>query len=295
MYHGVPARSDGNCVDGKIFEHHVSFLKKYFDLVSLDDLDQRRRPLERIRVALTFDDGFRNNAEIVAPILRKYQVPARFFVCTRHATPGKYLWFSYFSALEKYFRWKSFCFRGETIDMTASLRPESVRRLSETLLNLQPHPAAMYRAIDEELPRVEDFVDRQEIANSYAGMTTEQIAELAADHLFSVGIHTLDHPLLTKCTNEETSRQILDNKTWLAQVCHQECDTIAYPGGDYDSGIVKQCQTLGLSEGYAVIPQTKNRSQLEISRMGVYSPSLEILGFKVQWSHLMRILKIKVG
>jgi peptidoglycan/xylan/chitin deacetylase (PgdA/CDA1 family) len=295
MYHGVPACGAGSYIDGRIFEQHIVFLKQHFDLVSLDDLNTRRRTLERIRVALTFDDGFRNNAEVVAPILRKYQVPARFFICTRHASPGKYLWFSYLSALEKHFRWKSFCFRGETIDMTPHLRQQSIRRLSAMLLNLTPHPTAMYQAIDEELPRLEDFIDDDEITNCYAGMTTEQVGELAENRLFTIGVHTTDHPFLTQCTREEARRQIQENKTWIEQISQRQCGTIAYPSGDYHADIVQQCHALGLSQGYAVIPQNHTGSRLEIPRMGIYSTSSDILGFKVQWSNLMRMLQIKVG
>ncbi|MGE0826099.1 MAG: polysaccharide deacetylase family protein [Candidatus Binatia bacterium] len=295
LYHGVPAWGDGSDIDANIFERHIAFLKKHFDLVSLEDVSTKRRALARIRLTLTFDDGFRNNAEVVAPILRKYQVPARFFICTRHTSPGKYLWFSYLRALETHFRWKRFRFRGETIDVTPHQRQQSIRRLSEILLNLTPHPAAMYQAIDEELPRLEDFVDSRNIADRYAGMTTEHIAELAADPLFSLGIHTLDHPFLTRCTGEEARRQIQENRAWIKRVSQQPCRTIAYPSGDYHAGTVQWCQDLGLSHGYAVLSQNNAGSRLEIPRMGIYSTSTDILGFKAQWGNLMRKLQIKVG
>ncbi len=295
LYHGIPPTGDGSYVDGKIFEQHIVFLKKHFDLVSLDDLRTPRRTLDRIRVALTFDDGFRNNAEVAAPILRKYQVPARFFICTRHASPRKYLWFSYLSALEKHFRWKSFSFRGETWDMTPNVRQPTMRRLLEILLTLTPHPTAMYQAMEEELPALEDFVDCRTITDCYAGMTPAQAGELAADPLFSLGIHTVDHPLLTKCTHEEARRQIQENRAWIEQLSQQQCETVAYPNGDYHANVLQQCRVLGLSRGYAVIPQDYSNSSLAIPRMGIYSASVDVLGFKVQWSNLMRTLQIKVG
>ena len=112
---------------------------------------------------MTFDDGFRNNAEVAVPILRKYRVPAVFFVCSRHATPGRYLWFSYLRALERHFRGNGFTFCQEFMDMTPTQRVATVARLREHLLNLQPHPSAMYAAIENELPQLEDFVSRGEL------------------------------------------------------------------------------------------------------------------------------------
>src|SRR5437867_3559306 len=95
LYHGVPKESDGESIDGTIFEQHIIFLKQHFKIVPPDKLWDRRKVHEKIGVMLTFDDGFRNNAEVVAPILRKHAVPAMFFVCSRHSVPGNYLWSSY--------------------------------------------------------------------------------------------------------------------------------------------------------------------------------------------------------
>jgi peptidoglycan/xylan/chitin deacetylase (PgdA/CDA1 family) len=295
LYHGIPADGDGRFVDREIFEAHVRLLKQHFVFISPGEIGKPRNWIDKIHVLLTFDDGFRNHAEVVAPILRKYQVPAIFFVCSRHATPGKYLWFSYLRGLEKHFRWNSFSFRGQLIDMSPGQRQLSMRRLWELLLNLAPHPVAMYQAIEEELPRLEEFIPNDELGNCYAGMTVEQMGEIAADPLFSLGIHTVDHPLLTKCDEREAFRQIQENQTWIEQVCHQQCSVIAYPSGDYDDTVLRQCHALGLTTGYAVIPQKHSDALFEMPRIGIHSPSLAVLGFKVQWGNLLRAWRVRVG
>src|SRR6266542_5002452 len=118
LYHGIPKESDRNSVDGTVFEQHIIFLKQHFEIIPPDRLWDRREAHENIRVMLTFDDGFRNHADVAAPILRKHDVPAMFFVCSRHSTPGKYLWFAYFRALEQHFPGKGFNFRGSFFDMS---------------------------------------------------------------------------------------------------------------------------------------------------------------------------------
>jgi peptidoglycan/xylan/chitin deacetylase (PgdA/CDA1 family) len=295
LYHGVPRKSDATCIDEVILEQHILFLKQYCDFVTHEQIGKRRKALDRIRVLLSFDDGMRNHAAVVAPILRRHKVPALFFVCSRHATPGKYLWFTYVRGLERHFAGNGFRFRGEFIDMTPAQRQASVSRLWKFLLTLTPHPAAMYQVIDQELPRLEDFISQQVIADSYAGMTTEQVGEVAADPLFSVGIHTVDHPFLTKCSTQDMRDQIQRNKTWLESICNRSCNMIAYPGGDYNRDVIEYSRNLGIAYGYAVTPNTNSDSLFEIPRFGIYATSLDVLGVKVHWGNYLRRLKVRVG
>jgi len=218
-----------------------------------------------------------------------------FFISSRHSRPGKYLWFSYLEALEKGFRGNGFPVGGEFIDMSLNKRRESMRSLQEMLLSLKPHPAAMYEVIDKELPRLEDFVSANELADYFAGMTEEQVGELASDPLFSLGIHTVDHPFLTKCDSEEVHRQILNNKAWLERFSNQPCTAIAYPAGQYNADVLMQCCRLGVTEGHALVPLLGTNPDQELARVGVYSGSLESLGFKVQWGNWARSIQSAIG
>lgn len=295
IYHGVPQDADEDSINAHTFEQHVSFLKSRFELVSPKRLGETRKPLNRIRVILTFDDGFRNHAEVAAPILRKHQIPAIFFVSSRHSSPGKYLWFSYLRALQDRFPAERLYFRGESFDMSPDHRRLSVDRLRELLLSLRPHPAAMYEAIEQELPPLDEFVHEWELRDRYAGMTVDQLAEVARDPLFSIGIHTIDHPFLTRCEPKETARQIHGNKIWIERISGQKCNSIAYPSGDYNLQTLTECKNVGILYGHAVIPVGVAFPNLEIPRIGVYSTSLELLGFKVQWGNFIRFLKLRAG
>jgi peptidoglycan/xylan/chitin deacetylase (PgdA/CDA1 family) len=294
LYHGVPV-DDRDPVSARAFENQLAFLSEHCEFVSPGQIEDRRSPYQRLRVVLTFDDGFRNNAEVAAPILRRYGVPAVFFDSSRHATRGKYLWFSYLRALERFFPGEELAFRHTSLDMRPAARAESVQWLRRTLLALTPHPTAMYQAIDSELPPLEDFVGAQSLADLYSGMTAEQLATLAADPLFSIGIHTEDHPFLTRCEPDEALRQVQRNQKWIEDVCGRPCDTIAYPGGDYDDAILDMCRQTRIAHGFAVIPRSAHRSGMEIPRIGVYAESTAALGFKAHWGSALRRAGLRVG
>jgi peptidoglycan/xylan/chitin deacetylase (PgdA/CDA1 family) len=294
LYHGTPPRKSGVSMPAEAFEQHIEFLSRHFECVPLGGR-RKRRAFDRIQVAVTFDDGFRNNAAIAAPILRKYSVPATFFVCSRHAEPDRYLWFAYLEALEENFPGNGFSFRGRFMDMSPGQRPMTMARLREWLLELTPHPAAMYTAIDGELPRLEDFISPEYLSDHYAGMTVEQMQELAADPLFTIGVHTADHPFLTKCQPDEAIRQLDTNRQWIERTVGVRCGIVAYPSGDYNDDVLGRCRALGFTEGYALTPRSGTRPELQVPRVGVYSPSLDVLGMKVQWGNALRALRYPVG
>ena len=102
------------------------------------------------------------------------------------------------------------------------------------------------------MPPLDEFVSARDVNDSYAGMTAEQVAELAANPLFSIGAHTVDHPFLTRCEPAEAAQQIERNRLWLEATCGQRCDSIAYPAGDYSAALLDVCRHAGFSRGYAV-------------------------------------------
>lgn len=295
IYHSVPPTGDGNSVDAAVFERHIVFLKENFQFISPREIEVPRRRMDCTEVLLTFDDGMRNNFDVVWPVLTKHGIPGLFFISSRHAEPGRYLWFVYLRALKKYFPRDRFFFRGTHVDMRAPLREESVARLTDQLLEMKPHPGAMYEAIEHELPALRDFMTPQRLRDECEGIRAEEIATLGKNELFSIGCHTVDHPFLARCEPKEARRQIEDNKCWLETVSGIRCDAVAYPSGDYNAEVLALCRESGFLQGYAVSPALRSAPELEIPRVGVYSASLEILGFKVQWGNLLRAARVSFG
>jgi peptidoglycan/xylan/chitin deacetylase (PgdA/CDA1 family) len=290
MYHGVPSRSrDRNGIDAIAFVRQIEWLRRWVEFVHPDETARVRRR-SKPRVLLTFDDGFLNHQQVVAPILAKHSIPALFFVPTRHGEPGGYLWFSYLRMLFRHFPRKTFAFRGEIFDMDGHRR-ESVQRLRCRLFAIDPHPSGMYAAL-RQCPPLEEFVSQEELLDECAGLSGAEVAELFRSDLFVPGVHTVDHPLLTRCSPDEMSRQIRSNKDWLEMASGKPCTAIAYPGGDYDSRVIQCSQNAGLTSGYAILPRSRADGRFGIARSGIYSPSLPKLGVKLalsRWIPLDRL------
>lgn len=66
----------------KDFESFCGFFRRHFTVVSLGEMVRRLESGLNLSgtLALTFDDGYRDNYECAAPVLRTFRLPATFFV-----------------------------------------------------------------------------------------------------------------------------------------------------------------------------------------------------------------------
>ncbi len=66
------------------FRRFCRFAQKYFDVIALGELVNRLELGQRIArtLVITFDDGYHDNFEFAAPVLRASDLPATFFVVT---------------------------------------------------------------------------------------------------------------------------------------------------------------------------------------------------------------------
>jgi len=95
-YHGV----EHNIVDPIIqhpnislqtFEKHITYLRQHYEIISLDYLYEcmsNGYKLNSSQVVITFDDGYKNNRNIVAPFLMAYNAPFTVFISTKHIDSG---------------------------------------------------------------------------------------------------------------------------------------------------------------------------------------------------------------
>ena len=76
---------DGLTVTDARFELFCRLFREHFDVVTLDEYVGRLTSGRSVggALAITFDDGYLDNGEVAAPILKALGLPATFFVATR--------------------------------------------------------------------------------------------------------------------------------------------------------------------------------------------------------------------
>jgi peptidoglycan/xylan/chitin deacetylase (PgdA/CDA1 family) len=77
---------DGITRSSRDFDRFCAFFRKHFDVITLTEFVSRLESGKSVAgtLAITLDDGYRGNFYNAAPILKKYGLPATFFVVTRY-------------------------------------------------------------------------------------------------------------------------------------------------------------------------------------------------------------------
>jgi peptidoglycan/xylan/chitin deacetylase (PgdA/CDA1 family) len=231
MIHGVGTEY----CSAEAFEAQMKFLRRHFIIVPLGALaEQLHRPngAPGNEVALTFDDGLKNNFTIAYPVLKRLGVPATFFVCPGLIESGRWLWNH-----EARARWQSLPLEtqdelaasfglGEATDETVvewmkTLPQRSRSYIEETIREATPHFSATPRQHD-----LYDLMNWQELAALDAG-------------LVSVGAHSLTHPILTQLPAEQQMFEITESRRLLETRLGRAVKAFCYPNGANNPAVVK--------------------------------------------------------
>ncbi len=219
-------------VPEKAFRQQLSLLGQTHHFLGLSEvisLIQKGQPLPRLGACITFDDGYANNAEVAAPILTSMGIPATFFVTTGFIDGKTTLWVDRFELAFNQLPGNDLAFKIGEEEVLISLRPEdrktSDSRLRERLKKCTPE-------IRESVLRdMEQWAHSSNvIAPLHRPMSWEQIRGLAKAS-FEIGAHTVTHPILSHCTDEQANLEVLESKQRIETELGQTCVHFAHPNG----------------------------------------------------------------
>jgi peptidoglycan/xylan/chitin deacetylase (PgdA/CDA1 family) len=213
-----------------IFDQQMSLMSRYYRVMPLMELVARNKigDLPDRAVAITFDDGYRDNYEHAFPILKKYRLPATIFVATGAIGTGEILWH------DRIF--DSFRFATRKSDL--SLQPVLSRAK-------QLYGEARLRLVEE----IEEALrPRLEESSKNRMLSWQQIREMHAAGV-DFGSHTVSHTILSRIPRHEMIKELRQSKQQLSEQLGAQVSSFAYPNGhsgDYN----EEVQTVLKDAGY---------------------------------------------
>ncbi len=207
------------------------------DMVSMDEAWRRLTtgdPGDRRFVAVTFDDGYRDTLEYAWPILKRHEVPVTLYVASAFAEGPGVLWWEVLGRAVA---------ENSTIEaeIDGELRrfdcgtPEAKDETYDTLydwLRGVPREAELDAATAVIAARnaVDTAAQCRELC-----MGWDELAELAADPLVTIGAHTVHHPFLAKCDAEAARAEMAESRRMIEERLGVRPEHFAYPVGAPDA------------------------------------------------------------
>lgn len=261
MYHQVCERSDDPwelAVHPDNFQTQVSYLKKNFDVVSISELADglAKQNLGRT-VAISFDDGFRDNYTNAAPLLDWHELPATFYVTTSAMGQDHAYWWEALQDIIFHTEILPEIFDMVVCDAPVRFAFKSDRILNRKLINdirawnynlpITNERIGLYMRLWHSIKPLA-FEDQNRVMNdirAWAGsstlerahsvtMSVREMKMLSENPLFSIGAHSVHHAMLSQQTAMDQAFEVKESKRQLEKWLGKPVDGFAYPYGNYN-------------------------------------------------------------
>ena len=240
LHHVRPPRA-GRFQPNRLLEITPRFLRRVVkllrrsrvDIVGLDEVARRMREgdFRRRFVALTFDDGYRDTLQNAYPILKEAKVPFAVYVATSFPDRlGELWWLALEAVIAKNERIGLIIEReNRTFDCTTVAEKRALYEELYWWLRRRETEAELRAVVRDLAARYQ--VDVAAFCAELC-MSWQEIAELAADPLVTIGAHTVNHQMLAKLP-EKTVRSEMDlSRTVIEAALGMRPAHLSYPFGD---------------------------------------------------------------
>jgi peptidoglycan/xylan/chitin deacetylase (PgdA/CDA1 family) len=267
----------------------MSYLAKNFTVVSLsrllDQIDQGVGVQQRT-VAITFDDGYRDNYLYAHPILKQYGLPAAVFVATGYTDALRFMWNDRIADAIKRTKRRVIHLElpGETLRFTLDSERSKLAGMALILEKLKTLPEAQKNLV------VDDAIRQLGCATCASDRLMLDWTELRTmvRSGWEVGSHTVEHQILTKVSAAETTAELMDSKTALEQHLQIPITTFAYPNGkqqDFDEGVKNSVRAAGYRAALTTVSglNMDGLDPFAIKRISPWEEQLSRFAVKLEW------------
>jgi len=274
LYHGVTDyRSNGvenyNCkhINFKKFEKQISYLKKNTNVISFNELIfiyQNNLQIPKNTTLITFDDGFKNNYEIAAPILDKYSLPAIFYITSGFIGKNIFFWVDHIENCINLSKNNFFYLLVNNKYYVINLKNKINKINSINLIK----KLCKFSAIDTKDLIIKELMFKTGIKDSkkkkfsnYKTMNQSEIKKLSDNSLFTIGGHTQTHNIMSYMSNKELHNEIYSSLRVLKKITLKDVIYYSYPEGQkehFNKNVIKIMKSLGILSSPTAIKGNNN-------------------------------------
>ena len=274
MYHKVDSFDDpvGLSVPPDVFRQQILTLKKYFDVISLDEIVVRlsANSCERPAVAITFDDGYVDNYENVLPIIQEYNIPISIFLATGYIYQSPLYWEKINAVVlnRQLLNIDLLKWGGAVYLLNNEVqRLEALKKISALI---KDKPREQAEQIISYLVGLDGRGDTYPLSQM---MTWDQVRLMQKSGLVTFGSHTVNHYILSRMSKSAMKNELIESRLHIEAELGVSPDYLAYPNGeidDFNEDIENTAAQVGYKLAFTTISgSTKGNSLYSLPRIDV--------------------------
>ena len=293
LYHRVNQDNDPlfPAVSVEAFDAQMKYLASNFRVRSLTEIlgdIKRGVELEEGTLAITFDDGYRDNYLFAHPVLTKHNLPATLFVAAGFIGTGDLMWNDRLAWALKNTQSKSIVVQIGNREIVTSLINESDKLIALNMLleQLKACPANEKTMFLESV--IASLDNRVRVSKSIMLDWPEVIA--MANQGWDIGSHTVCHQILTRVSTSQASDELQISKNMIEEKIQCPVTLCAYPNGkevDFNAEIKAIANSLGYWGAATTVAGMNAYSQdpFELRRFSVWDTYLPNFACRLVWSY----------
>jgi len=282
MYHQVCER---NCDPWELAVHpnhfydQLEYLKKNFDVVPVSAIAEGRvfHPAKKA-IAITFDDGFRDNYTNAAPLLDWHELPATFYVATTALQQQNLYWWDALQEIIFHRDMLPINFQMPIGQSLVQFTFRSDRMLNSRVMNqirawnyslpMFNERIALYMLLwhhikpltfshqNQIMRHIQDWAGCWDVYRSQGlTMSVRELQMLGENPLFSIGAHSVNHAMLAQQDPADQAFEVRESKRQLERWLGKPVNGFAYPYGNYNEVTKALLKETGFR--YAVSTESK--------------------------------------
>ena len=277
MYHGVDlvgdTRFNTRHTSKSDFYRQIQFLKKYCHIISLKDFFEERFIKGKPNIALTFDDGCRNNFLFAKPILEEAQVNSTFYITGLNEGESDILWADFLN-IAVTLTLLDINIEGENFKQNnGKYFSLDTGKSLYSIIKDENASSDYKRKMIDSFNSLYDFKSDVKYDDYWRLMTDNEILKCSESRYLEIGSHGFLHNNLGTINQDEAYKEISDSKIYLENVIQKKVVSIGYPDGSYTRETIDSAENLGFLYQTAVTYKfSEDSADIRIhNRSGVYT------------------------
>lgn len=216
----------------EVFQRQMEHVARNYRALPVEELVERSQSgtLPRNAIAVTFDDGYRDTLTHAAPILARHGIPATVFLATGFIGAGEFPWFDRLALALRQTRANDVTLPDGRV-MPLGDKAERLSALDALLFSLKHVPDEKRRETVESLLDRLAVRDKQPLKNLM--LSWDDVHALTGLG-FSIGAHTVNHPILSRVSPDRAEKEIMGSKVMIEAALRRPVKAFAYPNGGTD-------------------------------------------------------------